>query len=187
MKRYKPDSFVRVRSKGNMINTAPSDTLRPPLGASAIQPQAWHEGQPTSRPVDNSPLKFHKAARHQLAVITAVGSPFAGPPYGTTHGLSAAQCREAPMAAIPSAQEELGQRFPSLNAGRKIIRHAARSSQWQRGIQEHMALDPQTSAACPRMSPHVQFYLKIRSIHLCVFGGQPKMVVRPIAKLSDEA
>jgi hypothetical protein len=61
-----------------MIKTAPSDTLRPPLGASAIQPQAWHEVQPTSRPVENSPLEFHKAAPHQLAVITAVGSPFCG-------------------------------------------------------------------------------------------------------------
>jgi hypothetical protein len=65
-----------------MIKTAPSDTLRPPLGASAIQPHAWREVQPTSRPVDNSPLKFHKAARYQLAVITAAGYPFAGPPYG---------------------------------------------------------------------------------------------------------
>src|SRR5215213_10359118 len=96
MKRYKPDSFVRVRSKGNMINTAPSDTLRPPLGASAIQPHAWPEVQPTSRPVDNSPLKFHKAARHQLAVITAVGSPFCGPAARSYACLERGECREAP-------------------------------------------------------------------------------------------
>jgi hypothetical protein len=88
-----------------MIKTAPSDTLRPPFGAaSAIQPHAWREVQPTSRPVDNSPLKFHKAARHQLAVITAVGSPFCGPAVRAAHALSAAQCREAPKAAIPSAK-----------------------------------------------------------------------------------
>ena len=44
-------------------------------------------------------------------------------------------------------------------------------------------LDPQTSAACPRMSPHGQFSLKIRILYLGVFrwtnpnggqdGGQP--------------
>jgi hypothetical protein len=79
MKKHKLDAFVPVRSKGKMIKAAPSDFLRPPQGASAIQPHAWHEVQPTSRPVDNSPFKFHKAARHQLAVITVVGSPFAGP------------------------------------------------------------------------------------------------------------
>ena len=46
-----------------------------------------------------------------------------------------------------------------------------------------MTYDPQTSAACPRMSPHVQFPLKIRILYLGVFrwtnpnggqnGGQP--------------
>ncbi len=56
---------------------------------------------------------------------------------------------------------------------------------------EPAALDPQTSAVCPRMSQHVQFSLKIRILHLGVFrwtnpnGGQT--VVSPIAKLSEEA
>jgi hypothetical protein len=41
-----------------------------------------------------------------------------------------------------------------------------------------MAVDPQTSAACPRTSPDVQFSLKIRILHLGAFrwttpnGGQ---------------
>ena len=53
-------------------------------------------------------------------------------------------------------------------------------------------LDPQRSAACPRRSPDVQFSLQIR---ICTPGCISvdktqmvvKMVVRPIAKLSEEA
>ena len=101
MKRYKVDSFVRVRSQGKMIKTAPSDILRPALGGSAIQPHAWREVQPTGRPVDNSPLKFHKAARHQLAVITALGLCFAGPPYGATR-----RCAAKNRSGDPICQEE---------------------------------------------------------------------------------
>jgi hypothetical protein len=41
-----------------------------------------------------------------------------------------------------------------------------RSSRWRRTRQELMALDPQTSAACPRTSLDVQFSLKIRILHL---------------------
>jgi hypothetical protein len=52
-------------------------------------------------------------------------------------------------------------------------------------------LDPQTSAACLRTSTNVQFSLKIRILHLGDFGGQTqmvvKMVVKAIAKLSEEA
>jgi hypothetical protein len=67
MERYKLDSFVRVQSKGKMIKTAPSDTLRPPLGASAIRPHAWHQVQPTSRPVDNPKRQEELAKRfHSL-------------------------------------------------------------------------------------------------------------------------
>jgi hypothetical protein len=66
--------------------------------------------------VDNSPLKFHKAARHQLAVITAVGSPFAGPPYGATHALSGASPRST-KGGDPKCQEELAQRFTSSTRG----------------------------------------------------------------------
>jgi hypothetical protein len=53
-----------------------------------------------------------------------------------------------------------------------------------------MALDPQTSAACPPTSSDVQFSLEIRILHLGVFRWTTqmvvKMVVRPIAKLSEE-
>jgi hypothetical protein len=52
-------------------------------------------------------------------------------------------------------------------------------------------LDPQTSAACPRRSPDAQFSNTNRGLY---FGGSQrtslmvvKMVVRPIAKLSEEA
>jgi hypothetical protein len=53
------------------------------------------------------------------------------------------------------------------------------------------ALDPQTSAAWPRTSFDVQFSLKIRILHLGAFRWTTqmvvKMVVRPIANLSEEA
>jgi hypothetical protein len=87
-----------------MIKTAPSDILRPPFGASAIQPHACREVQPTSRPVDNSPLKFHKQRGTCWRSSQRLRLRFAGPPYGATHTLSAAQCRDAPKAAIPSAK-----------------------------------------------------------------------------------
>ena len=54
-----------------------------------------------------------------------------------------------------------------------------------------MSLDPQTSAACPRRSPDVSFSLQIKIYTWVYFGGLTqmvvKMVVRPIAKLSEEA
>jgi hypothetical protein len=66
----------------------------------------------------------------------------------------------------------------------KIIRAVA-------SRKELMALNPQASAACPRTSPDVQFSLEIRILHIAYFGGQTqmvvKMVVRPIANLSEEA
>jgi hypothetical protein len=53
-----------------------------------------------------------------------------------------------------------------------------------------LPLDPQTSAACPWMSPHVQISLKIRILHIGAFRWTNqmvvKMVVKPIAKLSAE-
>ena len=56
---------------------------------------------------------------------------------------------------------------------------------------EPAALDPQTSAARPRMSGYVQFSLKIRIPHLHGFRWTNpngcQMVVRPIDKLSNEA
>ena len=66
----------------------------------------------------------------------------------------------------------------------------ARSSRWRRARQVLMALDPQTSAASPRTSTDVQFSLKIRILHLGVLRWTTqmvvKMVVRPIAKLSEK-
>ena len=54
-----------------------------------------------------------------------------------------------------------------------------------------MTLDPQTSAACPRPSTDVQFSLKIRILYFDVFRWTNpmvvKMVVRPIAQLSEQA
>jgi hypothetical protein len=45
----------------------------------------------------------------------------------------------------------------------------ARSSRWWRARQELMALDPQSSAACPTTSADVQLSLKIRILHMRVF------------------
>ena len=138
-----------------MIKTAPSDILRPPFGASAIQPHACREVQPTSRPVDNSPLKFHKAARHLLAVITAVGSPFCGPTVRGYACIERGAVTRRTKGGDPKCQEELTQRFPSLDAGRKIIRHAARSSRWQVECKNTWLLTPrhrQRARAGPRTS-----------------------------------
>jgi hypothetical protein len=60
-----------------------------------------------------------------------------------------------------------------------------------RKVKEAWLFDPQTSAACPRTSPDVQFSLKIRILRLGVFrwtnpnGGQNGG--QPIAKLSEQA
>src|SRR5512133_3355854 len=78
---------------------------------------------------------------------------------------------------MPSRQE--GVSLETLvDARHKIIGYAARpSGRWPAG-QERMALDPQTSAACPRTSPCVQFPLEIRILYLGGFrwtnpnGGQ---------------
>jgi len=81
----------------------------------------------------NSTLKFHKAARHQLAVITAV-DPFCGP---AVRGYACLERGAVPLSTKggdPKCQEELAQRFPSLDTARKIIRQLARSSRRQRGI-----------------------------------------------------
>ena len=58
--------------------------------------------------------------------------------------------------------------------------------------QDHLlAVDPQTSAAGPVTSPDVQLSLNIGIYRWVYFGGQTqmvvKMVVRPIAKLSEYA
>jgi hypothetical protein len=58
-------------------------------------------------------------------------------------------------------------------------------------VKEAWLFDPQTSAACPRTSTDVRFSLKIRILHLDVSRWTAQMVVktvvRPIAKLSNEA
>ena len=156
MVRSRLDSLVRVLSKAKMIKTAPSDLLRPPLGASAIQPHAKREVQPTSRPVDNSPLKFHKAARHHLAVITAVGSLFCRP---SVRGY-ARRCAAKNRSGDPICQEELVQRFPPLTRG---ARSSVMRQDDHRGSLEYKNtcfFDPR-DRQCPKRSTDVQFSLKI--------------------------
>jgi hypothetical protein len=76
---------------------------------------------------------------------------------------------------------------------RKIISHRQDHHSGSRQDKNLWLFDPQTSAACPRTSPDVQFSLKIRILHLGIFrwtspkwwsnGGQPHsgaMRTRPL-------
>ena len=166
MKRYKLNSFVRVRSKGKMIKTAPSDTLRPPW---ARQQSSHTLGARSSRQVDLWTTRASNSIRLRGTSWRSsqrLGLRFAGPPKWPRmpRARRSAAKHQRRRSQVP---RELGQRFPSLT-GRKIIRHAARSSRWQRGIQEHMALDPQISAARPRTSAGIQGSLKIGILDLGV-------------------
>jgi hypothetical protein len=138
-----------------MIKTAPSDILRPPFGASAIQPHACREVQPTSRPVDNSPLKFPEgsaapAGGHHSGWVSVCGPAVRG--YAC---IERGAVPRSTKRGDPKCQEELTQRFPSLDAGCKIIRHAARSSRWQVECKNTWRLTPrhrQRVRAGPRTS-----------------------------------
>jgi hypothetical protein len=70
---------------------------------------------------------------------------------------------------------------------RKIISHRQDHHSGGRQDKNLWLFDPQRSAACPRTSPDVHFSLKIRILHLGVFRWTTQMVVKPIAKLSEEA
>ena len=171
MKRYKLDSFVRVRSKGKMIKTAPSDTLRPLLGA---QQSSHTLGARSSRQVDLWTTRFSNSIRQRGTSWRSSRRLGRRTGYAC---LERGAVRRSTKGGDPKCQGEFAQRFLYLGAGRKIIRHAARSRR-QRGIQGQIVLDPQTSAACPRASTDVKFSLKIRILHSGVFrwtypnGGQ---------------
>jgi hypothetical protein len=79
------------------------------------------------------------------------------------------QAWREPRSSVPKLPRRSQPRNLPVHARHKIISHG----------QDHlMALDPQTSAACPRTSPGVQFSLEIRILHRGIFrwtnpnGGQ---------------
>jgi hypothetical protein len=111
MKRYKLDSLVRVRSKGKMIKTAPSDTLRPPFGA---QQSSHTFGARSSRQVDLWTTRFSNSIR-QRGTSWRSSQRFGR---RTGHAcLERGAVPQAPKAAIPSAKRNSPRDFRTLARG----------------------------------------------------------------------